>query len=157
MNDWFTRFNPREQLSLLLMSAVGACYLLYFLAWAPIESKREEMAERNRGAVEVLQRVDAMVSEVIRLRDSGQAVSHKRNLTSVINQSTRKLQLPVSRLQPNSRGEIQVRLENAVFDDFLSWLHDMEYNQGLLVREVSITQAGTVGRINASVRIAQGV
>ena len=157
MKNWFSRFNPREQLSLLLLSAAVVCYLLYFLVWAPIESKREEMAVRNRGAVEVLQRVDAMVSEVMRLRDSGQAVSQKRNLTSVINQSTRNLQLPVSRLQPNSRGEIQVRLENAVFDDFLSWLHDMEYNQGLLVREVSITQAGTVGRINASVRIAQGV
>lgn len=157
MKNWFSRFNPREQLSLLLMSAVVVCYLLYFLAWSPIASKREAMALRNRGAVEVLQRVDAMVSEVMRLRDSGLAVSQKRNLTTVINQSTRNLQLPVSRLQPNSRGEIQVRLENAVFDDLLSWLHDMEYNQGLLVREVSITQAGTVGRINASVRIAQGV
>ncbi|MEH6570820.1 MAG: type II secretion system protein M [Halioglobus sp.] len=156
MNNWFSRLNPQEQLSLLLMSTVVVCYLLYFMVWAPIASKQEEMAIRNRGAVEVLQRVDAMVSEVMRLRDSGQTVSQKRNLTTVINQSTRNLKLPVSRLQPNSRGEIQVRLESAVFDDFLSWLHDMEYNQGLLVREVSITQAGTVGRINASVRIAQG-
>lgn len=157
MNNWFSRFNPREQLSLLLVSGVVVCYVLYFVAWAPIASKREAMAVRNHGAVEVLQRVDAMVSEVMRLRSSGQAVSQKRNLTSVINQSTRNLELPVSRLQPNSRGEIQVRLEAAVFDDLLSWLHDMEYNQGLLVREVSITQAGTVGRVNASVRIAQGV
>jgi general secretion pathway protein M len=157
LKNWFSRFSPTEQLSLLLMSGVVVCYVLYFLAWAPIASKSEAMAVRNHGAAEVLQRVDAMVSEVIRLRNSGQSASQKRNLTSVINQSTRNLGLPVSRLQPNSRGEIQVRLEDAVFDDLLSWLHDMEYNQGLLVREVSITQAGTAGRINASVRIAQGV
>ena len=64
-------------------------------------------------------------------------------------------QLQVSRLQPNSRGEIQVRLEGAAFDDLLAWLHDMEQGEGLLVREVSITQAGTVGRVNATVRVAQ--
>ena len=79
----------------------------------------------------------------------------KRNITTLINQSTARLKLPVSRLQPNSRGEIQVRLENAVFDDILKWLHAMEYREGLLVREVSITQAGTKGRVNATVRMAQ--
>ena len=53
--------------------------------------------------------------------------------------------------------EIQVRLENASFDDIIRWLHEMEYSQGLLVSEVSITQAGAIGRVNASIRIAQGV
>ncbi len=117
---------------------------------------RADMAARNHGASEVLQRVDAMVSEVLRLRSSGEGTTQKRNLTSLINRSTSRLDLPVSRLQPNSRGEIQVRLENAVFDDILRWLHEMEYSEGLMVREVSITQSGAVGRVNASVRIAQG-
>jgi hypothetical protein len=31
----------------------------------------------------------------------------------------------------------------------------MEFREGLLVREVSITQAGSAGRVNATVRIAQ--
>ncbi len=59
------------------------------------------------------------------------------------------------RLQPNSRGEIQVRVENASFDDVLKWLHEMEYGQGLLVREVSVTQANSAGRVNVTVRIAE--
>jgi general secretion pathway protein M len=157
MKDWFSRYNPREQLSLLLVAAVLVCYVLYFFLWAPVSAKRANMEVRNDSAVVVLQRVDAMVSEILRLRSDGSAsVSQKRNLATIINDSTSKMALPVSRLQPNSRGEIQIRLENAVFDDTLKWLHDMEYNQGLLVREVSITRAGAVGRINASIRIAQG-
>ena len=157
MKDWFTRYNQREQLSLLAVAAVLGCYVLYFGIWAPVASMRDEMATRNRNASQVLQRVDAMVSEVLRLRNNGEGKSLKRNLTSIVNQSTSRLALPVSRLQPNSRGEIQVRLENAVFDDILQWLHDMEYRQSLLVREVSITQSGTAGRVNASIRIAQGI
>ena len=156
MKDWFSHFNPREQLSILILAGFLGCYILYFLVAAPLDAKRSNMAARNRGAIEVLQRVDAMVSEVLHLRSTGSAVSQKRNLTSLINLSSGQFDLPVSRLQPNSRGEIQVRLENAVFDDILRWLHNVEYKQGLLVREVSITQAGSAGRVNASIRVGQG-
>ena len=156
MKDWFSRYDPREQLALLLMAVAVGLYILYFLVWAPVATMRNEMAARNDSAAQSLQRVDAMVSEVLRLRSNGEGAPRKRNLTSLINQSTSALALPVSRLQPNSRGEIQVRLENAIFDDTLKWLHEMEYNQGLLIREVSITQSGQVGRVNASIRIAQG-
>jgi type II secretory pathway component PulM len=63
--------------------------------------------------------------------------------------------LQVSRLQPNSRGDIQVRLENAVFDDLLAWLDDVENREGLLVTEIAITRSGATGRVNATIRIAQ--
>ena len=48
-----------------------------------------------------------------------------------------------------------MRLENAVFDDLVAWLHQMEYTEGLLVREASVTQAGAPGRVNVTVRLAQ--
>ena len=89
------------------------------------------------------------------LREGGARTGTQRNLTSVINESTSRFQLPVIRLQPNSRGEIQVRVENASFDDVLKWLHEMEYGQSLLVREVSVTPANTAGRVNVTVRIAE--
>lgn len=156
MKNWFSQFNQREQLSLLLLACVLSLYVLYMLVWSPLASRRDQMALQNQGVAASLQRVDAMVSEVMQLRDSGGSRSgNRRNLTSLINQSTGRLQLQVTRLQPNSRGEIQVRLEAAAFDDLLMWLHEMEYTEALLVREVSITQAGSAGRVNATVRIAQ--
>ena len=142
-------------MSLLALGLVLVLYLLYVLLWSPLDSKRDSLEVQNRSVSGTLQRVDAMVSELLHLRDTGVQAGSRRNLTSLINQSTSRLQLQVSRLQPNSRGEIQVRMENAAFDDVLAWLHEMEYREGLLVREVSITQAGAVGRVNATVRIAQ--
>ena len=155
MKAWFAQLNQREQASLLALGLALALYVLYMFIWSPLDSMRDRLQVQNQGAAGTLQRVDAMVSEVLQLRDSGAHTNSRRNLTSLINQSTSRLQLQVTRLQPNSRGEIQVRLENAAFDDVLLWLHEMEYREGLLVREVSITQAGTVGRVNATVRIAQ--
>ncbi len=155
MKAWFAGLTQREQLSVLVLGVALALYLLYALVWSPLDARRDTLARQNAEIAESLTRVDAMVSELLALRETGAKPGTRRNLTSVINESTRRLQLPVSRLQPNSRGEIQVRLENAPFDDVLGWLYEMEFGEGLLVREVSITEGGSVGRVNATVRVAQ--
>jgi len=152
---WFERLPPREQLAVLALGLVLAVYSLYMAAWAPLAERRAALAGQNSAIAGSLTRVDALVSELAQLRDSDAQPGAQRNLLSLINQSTSRLQLPVSRLQPNSRGEIQVRLENAPFDDLLGWLYELEYGEGLLVREVSIVQAGVPGRVNVTVRIAQ--
>jgi general secretion pathway protein M len=155
MKDWFAQLSQRDQMSLLVLGFALALYLLYMLIWAPLNERREQLAVQNSAIAESRVRVDAMVSELMQLRQSGARPGAQRNLTSLINESTSRLQLPVIRLQPNSRGEIQVRVENAAFDDVLRWLHGMEYGEGLLVREVAITQAGAAGRVNVTVRIAE--
>jgi general secretion pathway protein M len=155
MKAWFASLNQREQMSLLLLALVLVLYLFYLFAWAPLNSKREQLALQNTAMAESRARVDAMVSELLQLRESGVQTGTSRSLTTVINESTSRLQLPVIRLQPNSQGEIQVRLENAVFDDVLKWLYEMEYTEHMLVREVSLTQASSPGLVNITARIAE--
>ena len=155
MKEWFYQLNQREQLSLLLLGLALLLYLLYILVLSPLESQREQLIAQNSAVTQSQGRVDAMVSQLLQLRQGGAKAGAKRNLTSVINQSTSRLQLPVMRLQPNSRGEIQVRIENASFNDVLKWLNEMEYTESLLVREVSVTPAASAGRINITVRIAE--
>ena len=155
MKEWFSQLNQREQLSLLLLGLALLLYLLYILVLSPLESQREQLIAQNSAVIESQGRVDAMVSQLLQLRQGGAKAGAKRNLTSVINQSTSRLQLPVMRLQPNSRGEIQVRIENASFNDVLKWLNEMEYTESLLVREVSVTPAASAGRVNITVRIAE--
>jgi general secretion pathway protein M len=155
MKEWFSQLNQREQVSLILLSLALLLYLVYMFVWSPLDDNREDLVVQNVAVAESLVRVDAMVSELLQLRSGDGQAGAKRNLMNVINASTGRLQLPVSRLQPNSRGEIQVRLEGASFDNALRWLHEMEYQEGLLLRELSVTQTGTVGRVNITVRIAQ--
>tara|TARA_R110001592_G_scaffold363371_1_gene685607 strand:- start:224030 stop:224500 length:471 start_codon:yes stop_codon:yes gene_type:complete len=155
LKEWFAGLNQREQLSLVMLGFALGLYLLYMLAWVPLAERRDQLTVQNQATAESLQRVDAMVSEITRLRAGGGAISAQRNLTSLVNQSTNRYNLQVSRLQPNSRGDIQVRLENAIFDDLLAWLDEVENREGLLVTEVAITRAGDSGRVNVSIRIAQ--
>jgi general secretion pathway protein M len=155
MKEWFAQLNQRDQMSLLVLGIVLVLYLFYLFVWSPLDTKRDELALQNTVIAESQVRVDAMVSELLQIRQSGASTGARRNLTSVINESTSRLQLPVIRLQPNSRGEIQVRLENASFDDVLKWLYEMEYTENMLVREVSLTQSNAAGLVNVTARIAE--
>tara|TARA_R110001599_G_scaffold65838_2_gene185854 strand:- start:102993 stop:103463 length:471 start_codon:yes stop_codon:yes gene_type:complete len=155
LKEWFAGLNQREQLSLVILGFALGLYLLYMLVWAPLAERRDQLTVQNQATAASLQRVDAMVSEITRLRAGGGAISARRNLASLVNQSTNRYNLQVSRLQPNSRGDIQVRLENAIFDDLLAWLDEVENREGLLVTEVAITRTGDSGRVNVSIRIAQ--
>lgn len=156
MMDWLQRFTPREQLSLLALALVLVLWSAWQLLWSPLHEAREEQARRNEVTAVVLQRVDAMVSEILQLREAGEGGSRPGNLTSLINRSTGEFDLAVSRLQPNSRGEVQVRLEAAAFDDLLQWLYRLESEAGVLVNEVALSAAGAPGRVNATLRLAQG-
>lgn len=155
MNKWLLRFNTREQLSLLIMSAAVVLYVLFAWVWSPLDSARDDMALRNQSTVELLQRVDAMVSEVQALKAAGGGNTRQRNLTSLINQTTRSQNLSVTRLQPNSRGDIQVRMEGAPFDDVMKWLHVIELRERLVIQELSLTKTGGSGLINLTVRLSQ--
>jgi len=155
LKDWFAGLNQREQMSLLVLGFALGLYLVFMLVWSPLAERRAQLELQNQGVAQSLQRVDAMVSEILSLREGGAASTDERNLTALVNQSTSRHNLQVSRLQPNTRGDIQVRLENALFDDLLAWLDDVENREGLLVTEVAITPAGNPGRVNVSIRIAQ--
>lgn len=157
MQAWFARLDRREQLSLLLLAAVVGLYLLWVLLWSPVSALRDRMAEQNAATAAALVRVDTLVAELQQARASSGPGGQRSNLAAVVNQSTGRFGLPVSRLQPGSRGDLQVRLENARFADLIAWLHQLELGEGLLLEEVAITQAGSAGFVNATIRIGQGL
>lgn len=156
MQAWFARLDRREQLSLLVLAGVVGLYLVWVLLWSPLAGMRDRMAEQNRAAAAALVRVDTLVAELQEARASSGPGGQRSNLAAVVNQSTGRFNLPVSRLQPGSRGDLQVRLENARFADLVAWLHQLELGEGLVLEEVAITQAGSAGFVNATIRIGQG-
>lgn len=157
MRQWFSGFTGREQVSLLALAAALVIFLAYQLLWSPLSAARDDMQQRNAATAESLQRVTVMVSEITRQREAGGGGrSGGRSVTALVNQSALQQGLAVTRLQPNSRGEVQVRFEAAAFGALLRWLNQLETEEGALITELSLSESGTPGRVNATVRVAGG-
>lgn len=154
MKDMFLNMTRREQIYLLVMVATVGLWLLFTFALAPASAAREAMKASNESAINLLARVDAKATELIRIRQEG-STQNNGSLVSAVSRSSELAGLPVRRLQPNSRGEVQVRYEAVDYDDLARWLYQIEMVEGLVVVEASITQAGRSGGVNASVRVAR--
>jgi general secretion pathway protein M len=152
VEQWFKQFNQREQLYLLLCAGALILYLLFVGVWRPVISMRDDMAEQNERVAQSLQRVQAMVGELQVLRAAGGG-SKNVNLNQLINTSTRQHAIVPTRIQPSSRGDTQVRFEDVKLESLLRWLHQLEYVDGLAIRELSINQGERGGLVNASVRV----
>lgn len=155
MKAWFERFTLREQLALLLMTAAIAVYLLVMFALQPLSEARAEMRARNLATAAVLQRVDAMAAQIIALRAQETATpGATTNLSALLNERAEAFQLRISRVQPNSRGAVQLRFESAPVEALLRWLYDLESRQGLLVEELSLSQTSSAGVVSATLRVS---
>ena len=154
MKDMFFNMTRREQIYVLVMVGAVGLWLLFTFALAPASAAREAMKGSNESAINLLARVDAKATELIRIRQEG-STQNNGSLVSAVSRSSELAGLPVRRLQPNSRGEVQVRYEAVDYDDLARWLYQVEMVEGLVVVEASITQAGRSGGVNASVRVAR--
>lgn len=154
---WFLRFSDREQIALLLMTAVVLLYLVFLLLVQPMDRARERLEQNNLGTAAALQRVDGLASAIMAQRDAGAGSTRSRNLTGMLNRGAETAGLRISRLQPNNRGAVQLRLEAVPFDALLRWLHQLEKVEGLLIEELSVSQAGAEGIVSASLRVSQGL
>lgn len=157
MKAWFLRFTEREQLALLAMVFIVALYLVFVLLVQPLGTARERLEQTNRSTAEVLQRVDGLASAIKAQRAAGAGPARTRNLTGMLNRGAEAAGLRIARLQPNNRGAVQLRLENVPFDALLRWLHSLEQLDGLLIEELSVSQAGAEGIVSASLRVNQAL
>lgn len=90
------------------------------------------------------------------LQGQGAGAASDRNLNQLINSSTAEYALQPSRIQPNAKGEMQIRFEDARLADLLRWLHRIEVVDGLLIVDASIVQGERGGIVNANIRLGQG-
>jgi type II secretory pathway component PulM len=127
-------------------------FSVFQFALMPMSENRAQMALNNGAASAQLSRVEAKVSRLLSLRDAG-STGQNDNLSSTLSAAAQNAGLTVKRLQPNSRGEVQVRFEGADFDALLQWLQTVEGNEGLRIIDASVSDAGRSGGVNATLRV----
>ena len=154
MREWFNAQTPRDQIALIALAAAVVIYSVVAFALAPASEARSQMMANNKAATAQLARVEAKVSQLVDLRANGES-GQNQNLSSTLSAAAQNAGLTVKRLQPNSRGEVQVRFESVEFDALLQWLQTIEGNEGLRIIDASVSDAGRSGGVNATLRVRE--
>lgn len=152
IRQWFESLSARDQIALMILGAAVGLWAFVFLIFIELDGRRERLVNGNQALAQKLHRVDLKVEQLAVLREGGG--DGQVNLTRTLSQASETQGLTVKRLQPNSRGEVQLRFEGIAFDGLLQFLEQIEGSAGLVVKEASISSAGRSGGVNATLRIA---
>ena len=152
IRQWFESLSARDQIALMILCAAVGLWAFVFLIFIELDGRRERLVNGNQALAQKLHRVDLKVEQLAVLREGGG--DGQVNLTRTLSQASETHGLTVKRLQPNSRGEVQLRFEGIAFDGLLQFLEQIEGSAGLVVKEASISSAGRSGGVNATLRIA---
>jgi type II secretory pathway component PulM len=136
----------------MILAAVLGFWVFIQAIFVELDGRRERLTASNEVLVLKLSRIDLKVEQLAALRSAGGGV--QVNLTRTLSQLSETLGLSVKRLQPNSRGEVQIRFEGVAFDGLLQFLEQIEGSSGLVVIDGSISSAGNNGGVNATLRVS---
>lgn len=159
MQQWFNNLKRQQQIMLLAGAAAILFYLMFVLVLAPMSASATTWQRKNQAASATLVEVKQLAREYQRLQNTDVSISHSsdENLTRIIDNSVKANQLTMSRFQPSSTGDVQIRFEDAVFNHVLAWLYQLEGENGILVKDLSVTPGVAAGLVNVSVRLRKNV
>jgi general secretion pathway protein M len=145
----------RDQAMLALLAAAVLLYVLYQLLWHPLAMANQHLLEKNATATRSLASIAQLAAQYRELQQSGaqNSAGQSESLTQLVDATVASNGLHMSRFQPGSSGDVQVRLDNASFDQVLRWLHELETKHGVTIRELGISPGAASGLVNISVRL----
>ncbi len=152
IKNWFNDLSEQDQKITLIAGALVGLVLIYLLIINPLN----ESVNKLEVEVESRQKSDLWMSQqvsIIKSSGGGNVSSGTQPLTSILNNTTKKFSLAVSRRDSKNPNEMQVWFDNVSFDNFLRWVAEIESKHGVSVATVNIRSRERNGLTSINVKL----
>ncbi len=140
-----------DRRSIAMLAIVIGLAVAWLVLWKPVSDWHVDAVSRLAVAQSTLDYV--RTNEAVARRISQQAAgSVESSLIPVITRAAHAQQLTLNRLQPEAGGVLNVILEGQPFDKVYQWITQLEQNNAVRARWVSIRSEDRTGYVNAQIR-----
>ena len=153
IKNWFSELSEQDQKITLLAAAVVSLILIFLLIINPLNESVNKLEVEVASKIKSDQWMSEQVSKVKSSGSSGNMTGTTLPLTSIINTTTKKFDLPVSRRDSKSPNEMQVWFDNVNFDSFLRWVAEVESKYGVSVATVNVRSRERNGITSINVKL----
>jgi general secretion pathway protein M len=142
----FLQLSEREQRLVAISAALVFVAIFYWGIWSPLNMSLEQDKKAVENQIELLAWVQKNANKAVQLRSGGDNKNvFSGSLPQAVNQSANSLKIAISRMQPQGE-ELQVWIDQAPFNDILSWLQSLE-KTGISVLDIDIAESGLPGQV----------
>lgn len=152
MNQFLSGLGARERVLLIAGGIVLLLMLLYALAWRPMAERADRLRVTVNEQVMLHQWMQSAAAEVQRLRSARTASGTERqSLLSLADSTARQAGLgpAIRRVEPEGADRVRIVLEQAGFDDMVSWLELLVSRHRVALDTVTVDSRPEPGLVNA--------
>jgi len=155
IKDWWNQASVRDQLALVLLSSCVALYVLYAGVLKPVAAMRDKQIRTNISQMEALERVRDLASQWVSRAGNSDGGSAGGSLVQLVENSLRENGLRLNNMQPSGSDSVRLRLESVPFNSLIGWLNEMEVQQRLQIKDLSIASSKDAGLVSVNLRLQQ--
>ena len=146
LKSTFLQLSEREQRLVIISAVLVIVAIFYWGIWSPLNTSLEQGQTAVNNQTELLAWVQKNANRAAQLRSSGDNNTRfSGSLPQAVNQSASRMKIAISRMQPQG-DELQVWIDQAPFNDILSWLQSME-KTGVSILDIDITESDLPGQV----------
>ena len=156
MKEWFAGLEPRERQLIISGGIILLVMLLYLVVWEPIANANVALRSSYQNSQQLIEWMEDAAEEAkalqAKIQESGPSDrSSGQSLLGIIDRTAKrdKLGSSVKRVQPDGKTGARVWLENAVFNDVIKWLENLQHKEGIRLETTVIEKQDDPGLVNA--------
>jgi general secretion pathway protein M len=151
---WYQGREANEQWIILVLAVLVTISVLWLAIWSPISDWRQTEHNRYQNAQAQLDWMRANEQRARAVARDTAGGGAERSLLPIITRSAQAQGIQVNRLQPEANGVVSVSIQAQPFNDLLSWLHQLQENNGVSVLRLAIdADQSATGLVNAQIRL----
>ncbi|MFT4924727.1 MAG: general secretion pathway protein M [Phenylobacterium sp.] len=146
LKTWWESLNEREHKLVMGAGSVFTVGLFFLAVWQPLANAVVD----NRASLTKQQQLNSWATDSIaQIKGaSGKAnAGGGGSLTQIVNQSSRQFKIKIARMNPKGE-ELQLWIDDVVFNDLLKWLGHLEQKQGVSILNVDVNEGSDPGVVN---------
>lgn len=153
LTTWYKGLNEREKPMVNLLALIIILFAIYLLIIMPIKSYMNQLSEDEEYYQTSLTDISMQAKALSRNRTNPNSNS-KQTLNQLVNLTANRYQLKLKNISETKRNkELQVRLDDAEFDQLLRWVLVLENQHALTIDTLRVSDTDDVGKVDVSLKI----
>lgn len=153
---WYAQLDEREQKIVQGGVALLIFFIVFFGMFKPLYDSVSTMQKRVESRQSSVNKWKEAMPIILANRGQISAPGENRTLSFIVTSTTRSFNLRVSRVQEKGVEEIQVWFDNVSFNDFVSWIADIQEKYSVKIASVNIRGKDRDGSSSVDVKIQRG-
>jgi general secretion pathway protein M len=146
LKSTFLQLSIRERRLVIISTVLVLIAIFYWGIWSPLSQSIEKSYTAIKNQTELLDWVQKNANKALQLQSSGgDKAAFSGSLPQAVNQSANRMKIAISRMLPQD-DELQVWIDQAPFNDVLSWLQSLE-NSGVNILDIDIVESDLPGQV----------